>query len=384
MEVRHQVLSSEFEALLVEASLIQSHQPHYNINLKDDKSPLYLIITTEKFPRLLTARKRQLTTTYAHLNKRNIFGPFDSGLDARKVIKATRRIFKFCSYRANHKPTARGCFYYQIGLCSGACTDGVTYQAYKAMIGNLRLFIRGKSKRLLTKLKQEMLLLSQKQEYERAGEIRDQYQSLERLFTKRPIVIDDQLPILEEDVYLYQVNRLVDLLNSAGILPRKYQLNRIEAYDISNTAGQEPTASVVVFTKGKPDPGEYRRMKIHSFDRPNDPAMIAQALERRLSHPEWKYPDLIIIDGGRTQLKAALKVTAQTIPTISLVKRPDRLVVPLTTSDGVEFRFYRLDTSKPVSRLVASLRDEAHRFAKNYHIKLRSRAMLNQYDKKHS
>jgi len=144
---------------------------------------------------------------------------------------------------------------------------------------------------------------------------------------------------------------------------------RIEAYDISNIQGQQATGSMVTFIDGKPDKNLYRRFKIKMANKPNDTAMIKEVLQRRLKHEEWGWPDLILIDGGKGQLNAALSTTK--IPVMALAKKRNEL--------------YMKGRKKPVSlknlpreifNLILQLRDEAHRFARSYHLKLRKKALL--------
>lgn len=376
VKLKYQELESDFEAVLIEAKLIQQHQPKYNINLKDDKSPLYIIITQEDFPRVLTARKKQLATVYKHISSRNIFGPFNAGWVPRSIIKTSRKIFKFCNASDSKRKLGKGCFYTHIELCSGACQGKVYQSEYNQMIQNLRVFLRGERKGLYRKLKLKMEKYSLDLEFEKAGMVRDQLAALDSLYsTREKLDFDPILPVLEEDVYQHKVNRLVAILVQAGMFPTGFSINRIEAYDISNTSGKNATASMVVFEQGKPASDEYRHFQIKTLDSPNDPAMLREALQRRLSHPEWNYPDLIVLDGGKGQLRAVLPIIDK-IPTVSIAKRPDRLIVPKHDQDKLTYREFKLEAGKPVASLIQHLRDEAHRFAKRYHTKLRSRAML--------
>ena len=139
---------------------------------------------------------------------------------------------------------------------------------------------------------------------------------------------------------------------------------RVEAYDVSNIQGKDATGSMVTFINGKPDKNLYRRFKIKFSNKPNDIAMLKEVLSRRFNHPEWGLPDLILIDGGKAQLNAALSVTK--IPAIALAKRQNELYMK-----NLEKPILLKTLPREFFNLILQLRDEAHRFARKYHHKLR-------------
>ncbi|MBI2626499.1 MAG: hypothetical protein HYW69_02820 [Candidatus Nealsonbacteria bacterium] len=187
----------------------------------------------------------------------------------------------------------------------------------------------------------------------------------------------------------YQLNQCpapclpAEALAKEGFFPTKH----IEAYDISNIQGQEATGSMVTFINGKPDKNFYRRFKIKLAQKPNDVAMLKEVLERRLKHKEWPYPDLILIDGGKAQLNAALKIkdlraTLRGVPAWSR-KIKDIKVMSLAKKNN---ELYMENRKEPVllknlppefSNLILRARDEAHRFARKYHHLLRVKKILN-------
>ena len=390
--VHFKILSSELEAILTEAELIKLHQPPFNILLKDDKSPLYLILTTEAYPRLLPVRKKTLTTSYTHLPARNIFGPFSSGLTAKRIVKLARRTFRFCTASPTQKKHRRPCFYTHLGLCSGACAGWISPEDYADMIGHLRLFLRGRKKTLLKNLKTHMRSYSDQKLYEQAQAARDQIFALEELYSPElNHSLDLSLPVIEADRGTARMAVLRKILHDTGFVSASYPLTRLEAYDISNTQGTNATASMVVFTSGQPDLDEYRHFRIRYTQSGGDPAMIKEVLARRLNHPEWPYPNLFIIDGGRTQLKAALAILGTSHPTVSIVKHPDRLLIPkppvglkgpLTRQTKLNYISVTLKPGEPASSLIQHLRNEAHRFAKNYHQHLRTKSITNDWSTK--
>lgn len=364
-KIKFQTTDSELSAILTEAELIKTYQPPYNVLLKDDKSPLYIIFTNTNPPLIKTARKKQLSTIYSNIPKKNIFGPYSSGYQAKKLLKISRKIFKFCQKPNGHRP----CFYFHLGLCSGVCAGLIPFSEYKRTLSDMKIFLKGKKTKLISQLQIKLQHLSDNQQYEQAASIRDQIIALKTLPQNSQSI--DNLPILSEDLTFDSLTKLSAILHQWGHVSSGYRLSRIEAYDVSNTSGDLSTASMVVFHNGKKAPDQYRKFRIKYTKGPNDPAMIKEALTRRLSHQEWAIPNLIIIDGGKTQLKSALEIT-QTIPTISLVKNPDRLLIPST--QGIQT--YKLKNGSPAANLVQHIRDESHRFAKSYHSKLRSKKII--------
>ncbi|KKW01636.1 MAG: UvrABC system protein C [Parcubacteria group bacterium GW2011_GWA2_48_9] len=144
---------------------------------------------------------------------------------------------------------------------------------------------------------------------------------------------------------------------------------RIEGYDISNISGTSAVGSMVVFERGEPAKKEYRKFKIKTVSGSNDPAMMAEVLDRRFSgtkHPGWKSPNLIILDGGKGQLSVVTKRLGTRIAEIAIValaKREEELFLPGKSTA------LRLSVGTPAYHLVQRIRDEAHRFAIGYYRK---------------
>jgi len=153
------------------------------------------------------------------------------------------------------------------------------------------------------------------------------------------------------------------------LAPCLLRSRRIEAYDISNIQGQQATGSMVTFINSRPDKNLYRLFKIKMENKPNDTAMLKEVLQRRLKHKEWGLPDLLLIDGGKAQLNAALSVTK--IPVMALAKKKNELYLK-----GQQKPVLLENLPREIFNLILQLRDEAHRFARNYHLKLRKKALL--------
>ncbi len=325
------------EALILEAELIKRYKPPYNVREKDDTSFLYVEVTREKFPRVLLVRGKSKT-----LGKR--FGPFTSSSNIRQAVSIIRRIFPFSIHPANKVNRAkRGCFDYEIGLCPGTCLGAVGRKEYLKNIKNIKLFFRGGKKKILTSLEEEMRKTSKNLEFESALKIRRQIFALRH--------IQDVAFVTETELNFGEVKPL-----------------RLEGYDVSNISGTSAVGSIVVFVGDEPVKSEYRKFKIRTVSGPDDVGMMKEVIRRRLSRipPQrgWPLPDLILVDGGKPQVNAAREILSESgvkIPVVGIVKGPSRKKnefvgrVPMEVSE----------------KTLIKLRDEAHRFAINYHKKVR-------------
>lgn len=373
-EVKWQVRESELEALLVEAELIRRYQPHYNILLKDDKSSLYLCIGTGPFPRIFMARKPEILRAS---EKWTTFGPFQSGYKVKQVLEITRHVFKWCE----HPQTGRPCFYYHLKLCNGACIGTVSSEQYAEMIHDLKQFMRGKTSELVKEFKNEIVTLSESQSYEDAALVRDQLDALTVVTSpKYRLRPDMTIPMLTNKMEEEALISLRSILRQYLPLPANAQLSRIEGYDISNIQGTNASCSMVTAIDGMMDHSEYKHFGIKTLSTPNDYAMLKEALARRQNHPEWGTPDVVLIDGGKGQLRGVLSIWNWRSVVVSIAKKPDRLFIPLKTiekrKEKLIFKEVLLTPDLPATRLLQSIRDESHRFAKRLHIIKRNKAIL--------
>ncbi len=369
---------SEFDALLLEAKLIREHKPKYNVIAKDDKSPLYVCITLEEeMPRILFVRKTALETVH----KRVYFGPFQSGRTVRSLIRELRSIIPYCTQKIRN---GRPCFYTHLGLCS-PCPSVISKMqnspARDELIGiyrkNIQLLVdilSGKSRQLLQDYKLEMSKAAEAERFEDAQAAKRNIERLGRLLEKH---YDPSHYVQEESLLEHMYDSELSGLQKhlRPYYPLIAALNRIECIDISNTSGTSATGSLVVLSDGKPFPPQYRRFKIRSMQTPNDFAMIAEVVERRLRHTEWPYPGLLVVDGGKGQVAAAKRVLDDkgvTIPLIGLAKRFEEIIVPYENTT----KTVRLPFDDHGLHLLQRLRDESHRFALTYHRKLRKKAFI--------
>lgn len=371
-EVKYEILESELQALLVEAELIRLHQPHYNILLKDDKTPLYIVITKEDFPKVVSVRKSDLNQPT--LKKKRIFGPFPSGRQVREVLKIGRRLFPFCGANDQDKKNHKACLYSHIGLCPGACTGAITKDEYAKNINQLEKFLIGKHTEIIKDFSAQIEAYASVQDFEAAANLKRKVEAITYVNAHYKNRLDDQiLPQLTEDIQAERLIELTRVLKSLNV--RVTSLDRIETYDVSNLQGTSPTVSMVVAIQGNPDHSEYKHFTIKTLKSPNDVGMLKEAVTRRQNHPEWGIPNLIVVDGGRPQVKAVLSIIQWSVPVVGLAKDPDRLVV-VTSKDPFIVHEYRLEPGKPGAGLLIHLRDEAHRFSRRLHHKHHLNALL--------
>lgn len=367
--VHYQELDNELTALLIEAELIRTYQPTYNVLLKDDKSPLYIIITKAAFPQVYAVRKTELTTKGPLLRS---FGPFPSTRQVKKVLTLARKLFPWCNAKKTNPPKA--CFYHHLNLCPGVCINSISTSAYKATIRQLMLFLEGKHKRIINALTKQLMQAAKTQDFETAAQLKTQIEAITYVVTHYRSTQTHPLPQLTQDV---NQERLIDLkrLLKQSQIPIT-TLNRIEMYDVATLSGQSSTASMVVAENGQLNPGEYRHFTINTITKVDDFAMMKQAISRRLKHREWPFPDLIVVDGGKPQIQAVKSILTTAIPLIGLAKKPDRFILPIAPKTYKTIPIQ--DQTQPAAQLLIQLRNEAHRFARRLHHRHTNRRLLNQ------
>jgi excinuclease ABC subunit C len=479
--------NNELEALLLENNLIKTHQPRYNILLRDDKTYPYLKVTmTEDFPRVVFTRRidRRKGDIY--------YGPFFAGT-ARRLLKLIGDQFRLRScdleIRDGASALPRPCLYYDMHQCLGPCVVGLTTrEAYTEMVDDVVLFLGGKSRELQDRLSRRMYDAAEKESFELATYYRDLIRTVERVQSEQQVasaededvdvwglwedggdvavqlfvirngnVVDrrelfwekvaeyeaagflsevlqryyvDNLFIPEEILVPFELedqslveqwlstqrsrrvslrmpqrgkgvdrvelatrnarlshesrfrksqqdrlqvaaSRLAEILGSVG------DIQKIESFDISNIQGTDSVAGMVVFDRGKLDKNQYRVFNIKTVVGADDFRSMAEAVDRRyrrLLEEKKPLPDLILIDGGRGQLNAALtalnKLGIEEINICGLAKRDEEIYVP----DREEP--FRLEKHDPALQLLQMVRDETHRFSVSSHRKRRSKRTL--------
>lgn len=362
-KIDHIVVPSEMDALILEANLIAKNKPKYNISLKDDKT----------YPRIeigLKEKVSQVRLVHHEQNPKAVcFGPYPVGTEATWMLGRLRRVFPFVSQRHFFGSKFQPCFRSHLGLCPcvqiNASNEG--RRAYRENIRNLIAFLEGRREKIQKTLTRQMETYALKLEFEKAAELKIQLDKIAWMTAPKINPVEYELnPNLNEEITQEELQTLGELI---GINSPE----RIECYDISNTGGALSTGSMVVFTNGSPDKGQYRRFRIKLHYTHDDPRMIEEVILRRFSKRHgWTLPNLVIIDGGVTQLAAARRALASSerkIPTIALAKKLEEIY--LDPKNKVQ-----LPLGSPALRLVQKLRNEAHRFSRSYHFLLRSKKML--------
>lgn len=361
------VVRNEDEALLLENRLINEHQPKFNILLRDDKRYLGIRGTAgERLPRLVHFRLRRDDASY-------YFGPFPTnGGDVFPVVDWLSRRFglRRCQATNPDAETYRHCNDDLICTCSAPCVGRISEEEYRARFEEACDCLRGKRIDIIEELKQAMLEASRAEEYEKAGRLKETWLALKEMARLRQIG-----HLSTEDEKRKNAMDGLQLLAETLKLPGPPHV--IECFDISNTLGKFSVASMTVAVDGIPDHRRYRIFNMEGFDgQANDPASIAQAVTRRygrLRDEGGEMPDLVILDGGITQLRAARaaleKIGVTGIPTVGLAERLEELVL-----DNGEPPIL-LDRDSQALNVVRALRDEAHRFGITRHRKLRNKTV---------
>ncbi|MBU4149320.1 MAG: excinuclease ABC subunit UvrC [Candidatus Omnitrophica bacterium] len=342
------VTASEEEALIYEASLVKEKRPKYNVDLKDDKSFPYLKLTlNEKFPRLLITRKKRDDGA-------KYFGPYTRVKLLRKALSIMKGTFPL---RTCRKMPPQVCLSYRIGQCAGPCAGRINEKKYQEIVRQLTLFLEGKKTRLLDELAKKMDVLARAQDFEEAAMIRNRIAALSEVPGRR---FSDYSGWGDVAIKLKRLLKL-------PWLPL-----RIEAFDVSNISGKEATGSMVYFLNGKPDKSNYRKFRIKGVKDIDDYAMVREIVKRRytrLKEEKAKFPDLVIIDGGKGHLRVAydelMRLNLRRIPVISIAKEHEKIY---TLGSKMPLDINR---DSEILHFIQQIRDEAHRFALKYHHKLR-------------
>jgi excinuclease ABC subunit C len=327
---------SEMEALILEANYIKHYLPKYNIKLKDDKGYYFVKIACDKgkIADIEVVHKNEMMFDQKGLK---YFGPYTSSKSLNTALKFMRLVFP---YREEQLAISRNKQRY-VGVDRE--------KLFKNNVAHIIAMLEGKKESVIRSLKAEMERLSRQKKYEEAASVRDKFLALQHL---------------KNTAHISEENLEIKTMKNADVP------HRIEGYDVSNTSGKEPVVSMVVFIDGKSKKSQYRKFKIKNIDGPNDVAMLMDAVERRLKHTEWELPDIMLIDGGKGQLNAVQMVLVKNccnIPLVGMAKGPNRKREDLSFINDTGFRNLSL---------IRSVRDEAHRFAIEFHRSLRSKKLL--------
>ena len=354
-------VKSEPEALLLEGRLIKQWKPKYNTDFTDDKRFLLVRVDLhEELPRFRLTRIRKE-------DRSRYFGPFPHSGLLRKTLAQMRRQFGILLSDATPQklPDGRWQLYNDVRQELYGFANETTAEDYKKRAEDACAFLEGKAHEWLELLRAEMLTASEKQHFEKAAELRDVVFALEKTLAKtRRFERERPLPSATDD-------GLAALKDALGL---KAPPAHMECFDISHISGTFVVASMVHFANGRPDKNHYRRFQIKSFVGNDDFRAMEEVVGRRyrrLHEEQQTFPDLVVIDGGRGQIGAALKafiaIGVEPPAMISLAKKMETIIF----SD--ERPPLNLSLTHPGLQLLQRLRDEAHRFANTYSADLRSK-----------
>jgi excinuclease ABC subunit C len=355
--------NNEIEALVLESALIKKFKPKYNSDLKDDKSYAWIYVSTkEEYPTVKIVR----TLTKDDYKKGKLFGPYPKGLAIKRVYTYLRKLYPFCTSCDPKEP--RPSLYYYLGLCPGPYHGYISKEEYRKNINEIVKFLNGRKKGQIGEIEKKMKVYSKEKKFEEAAQLRDRINDLKYLgqniefnYHKEPNNYKSKR-VITRKMSFEELEMELDIDN----------LKRIECYDISNIQGKHAYGSMVVAQEGVLDRSQYRIFKIRGKDTPDDPGMLKEVLQRRLKHISDAYndslstkPDIILIDGGKSQLSVLKTFIPKDIILLGISKGKHLKRSGSRKRD--EFwivkkdEIFMLDIENPA--ILTDLRDEAHRFA---------------------
>jgi excinuclease ABC subunit C len=389
---------SEIDALFLESEMVKRYMPRYNVLLRDDKSQLFVRIDMKnEWPTVSTTR-------HPLDDGADYFGPYYNGHAVKKALRYLRKVFPYYT----HPPQGeRVDLDVHLGLSP---RPELSSDDYKDILRRLVRYMQGGRKALVRELEKEMKLAARLHDFENAAALRNRLRDLNEL--QRRIMFGDK-----EFLDISKDRALSDLKELLGLdkVPK-----RIEGFDISHMGGTNVVASMVVFNNGASDRAEYRKFKTR-IEHNNDFYNMNETIRRRFSEKNikaWGLPDLVLIDGGKGQLDAAIQARDEAVlhvsdvrtatllekvPFIGLAKREEQIVVknPVALQTPPLIRESRKDSSlvaingekleklegrmeatkefvllsiphaSHIVKLLQRIRDESHRFAVSYHTTLK-------------
>ncbi len=352
--------TTEHEALLLEAELVQRYQPKYNVLLKSGQPFIFLIVTEEDLPTL----KLQRTKSASSLS----FGPFIYKQQARNVYEYLITTFKL--YLCN-KSIENGCLDYHLGKCSGICTKRFDKEDYLFRLGLAIDVLQNNSTTFIKKIDEKIKEYSKKLEFEKAKNLYQYQKNVVTIFN----ILKKKFDFSKYQEKILNITTTIEAdsiknYEKTGIELQKMLAlptipNSIDCFDISHFQSHAIVGSCIRFLHGKPDQKSFRKFKIKTLVIQNDYAALYEAVSRRYKNLK-NMPDLVLIDGGKGQRNAVLSL----IPSekcISLAKK-EEMVFSNNYPEGIH-----LNLKTNIGKLLISIRDYAHHFAITYHKTLRSK-----------
>ena len=350
------VVDTEMDALFLESEMIKRYKPRWNILLRDDKTVSYVRIDMKSEVPYVSFTRTPMD------DKATYVGPFYGKTAVERAVRVLRKVFPYYIRPYDGKKSLDT----DLSLTPGIEVSRSTPADYKRNLRKLIRYLEGDRKKLMRELEKTMQEEAAAGRYELAAEARNQLFGLREL-GRKIVFSDKEFLDISSDQALLALQKLLGLERP----PR-----RIEGYDISHQSGTNAVGSMVVFINGAAARDEYRKFKIRGSGADDLKSMV-EILTRRLKHTEWELPDLIILDGGKTQVGAILPIVAQfKIPVIGRDKSGDH-----SKSAGVKLyvpgrEMVELSRGSHVARLIARVDEEAHRFAITYHSLLKRKSML--------
>jgi excinuclease ABC subunit C len=361
--------ATEWEALLLESRLIKDHQPKYNSMQLDGRTYPYLAITRrDDFPGVFVTR----TPSDPQFKGAKLFGPFTSVGALHQSIHMLQTVYRYrtCALdiQKDNPRNAyfRPCLLHAVGRCSAPCANRISQEAYKDDIDGFVRFLTSKRSIMIRELKDAMNEASKNKEFEKAAAYRDQLQALEKLDER-----SENSVIWQSEVTVFAKDPTAGIESLQKALGVESELRSIEAFDIAHLQGGETVGAKVAFMDGRPYKEGYRRYKIRT-SKNDDYMSMREIISRRFRDAgdgKELYPDLIVIDGGKGQLSAAMDAITQ-------FQIQPELVISIAKKEEL---LYKVGQQEPITlgknneglQLVQAIRDEAHRFAQHYHHHLR-------------
>lgn len=356
------VTETELAASLLEAELIQTHKPKYNVLLTSGQPFVYIFISNQALPTMSLVRTKKEKGTY--------IGPFLHKSHARGALRYITETFRL--FLCNKK-IEKGCLDYHLGICAGSCRPNFDPADYTLRMSLAQEALQGNKKELLKKLTLLMKTYSENLEFEKAKHMRDYIMNLDVIFStlkaktaqREPDVVHAVLPQRHSLSFHGSQDTQVGI-ELQKLLNLNHPAHVIDCFDISHFQSTHLVGSCIRFTYGVPDKTSFRRFLINSLSEQNDYAALCEIVQRRYAKKQ-DYPDLILIDGGKGQL-SAVRACMPAVDCASIAKKEERLFSS-HIRDGII-----LDAHTKVGKLIISLRDYTHHFAVSYHRLRRNKA----------
>jgi excinuclease ABC subunit C len=360
--VEYILTKNEIEALLLEAQLIRTYKPKYNVLLKNTNPFVYMLITQKEMPELKLVRNKKEKGTY--------FGPFLYKQKARSVYEYLMRTLRLrlCSTKIE-----QGCLDYHMGLCAGNCVASFNPVDYKVRLQLAQSLLEGNHAACESLLTSQIKEHNHRMEFEKSKNLSSYLGDLEIIFETLKTGFSETKYVKDITVMMTPISAKIEkplqaLKELKDLLSLPHSIESIDCFDISHFQSSYLVGSCVRFTHGMPNKNKFRRFKIKTLTEQNDYAALQEIVSRRYRNPE-ELPDVVLIDGGKGQLNAVKDLFPKTM-FISLAKKEELLFTPYHT-EGVH-----LDIKTALGQLLIALRDYAHHFAVSYHKVLRSKNLI--------